>query len=88
MAYPIVVFGLAAAVLAFLSFVPIPIFREMFASFGLRLPWLTQLVLTIAAWITSGKIIVVAIVIAAGGFVLYKATSLLPLSLRNWIGDR
>src|SRR5439155_13454037 len=74
MAYPVVVFGMAAAVLAFLSFVPIPIFRDMFAGFGLRLPWLTRFILAIAAWITSGQIILLAIAIAVGGFLLFKMT--------------
>jgi type II secretory pathway component PulF len=88
MAYPVVIFGLTAAVLTFLSFVPIPIFRDLFRGFGLRLPWLTQMVLETAAWITSGKILVLAMAIAAAGLVLYKATELLPLPFRNWVGDR
>jgi type IV pilus assembly protein PilC len=52
LAYPAVVIALALAVLLFLSFAVIPIFRELFNDFGLRLPGLTQLVLNVAQFLT------------------------------------
>jgi type IV pilus assembly protein PilC len=88
MAYPLVVLLLAVAVIVFFSFVPIPIFQEMFAGFGLRLPAITRLVLNVALLITSGRIVVVVIVVAACLFLLYKLTELLPPALLNWVGDR
>src|SRR4051812_20556151 len=88
LAYPLIVLLLAVAVIVFFSFVPIPIFQEMFAGFGLRLPAITRLVLNVALLITSGRIVIVDIVAAACLFLLYKLTELLPPALLNWVGDR
>jgi len=88
LAYPTVVLLLAVVVIVFFSFVPVPIFQDMFAGFGLRLPALTRLVLAVAVLVTSGRIIVVAIAAAAILFLFYKLTEFLPPSLINWFGDR
>jgi type IV pilus assembly protein PilC len=88
LAYPVVILLLATAVLLFLCCVPIPIFREMFQGFGLRLPRLTQFVLWFSASVTSGRIFIAGFVVLVVGFVFYKAIGLLPFSVRNWIGDR
>lgn len=87
-AYPLTILIASMALVAFLSFVPIPIFREMFTSFGLRLPEVTRLVLAVAESITSGRILIAVLAIAATGFVLVQTTRLLPLPLRNWFSDR
>jgi len=87
-AYPLFVAGCAAAVIVALSFFVIPIFREMFASFGLKLPGLTQLVFTVAAWITSGRILLDAALFAALVAILLLASRLVPLKVREWFSDR
>jgi type IV pilus assembly protein PilC len=87
-AYPVTILIASIALIAFLSFVPIPIFREMFTSFGLRLPEATRLVLSVAESIRSGRILIVLLAIVAIGVLLVQTTRLLPLPLRNWFGDR
>ncbi len=87
-AYPVTIFLASLALITFLAFVPIPIFREMFASFGLRLPEATRLVLNIAESIITGRIFLVLAAIAVAGFALLQAIRLLPRPLRNWFGDR
>ena len=70
LAYPLVVTGGAAAVIVFLSFVVIPVFRDIFRGFGLRLPALTQWVLTVAEWVASGKILMALVALAVFALVL------------------
>jgi type II secretory pathway component PulF len=87
LAYPALLGSLALAVLVALSVFVIPIFREIFTGFGLQLPKFTLLVLTIAAWISSGRILIWAAVFVAGCWLVWLATRLLPESLRNWWSD-
>src|SRR5262245_802195 len=87
LAYPALLGGLAAFVFAALSIFVIPLFRSMFADFGLNLPPLTLLVLGIAEWISSGRILIVAAVVVAAVLLLREATRQLPISVRNWFGD-
>jgi type II secretory pathway component PulF len=49
--YPLIVLAVAAVVLFFICFKVIPTFTEIFASFHLKLPWLTQLVMTFAGMV-------------------------------------
>ena len=83
-----VVLGGAIAVMIFLSIVAIPSFRDIFSGFGLRLPGLTQFVLTLAAWIASGQILIPIVLLAAIAMLLVWATRLLPLAVRERLGDR
>ncbi|HEY2415531.1 MAG TPA: type II secretion system F family protein [Pirellulaceae bacterium] len=62
--YPVIVVCFAAAVFWFLGIVVIPVFRDLFAGFGLRLPELTQGVLSFYAAITN--VTFVGIVVAVG----------------------
>jgi type II secretory pathway component PulF len=87
LSYPALLGGMAIAVLAVLSIFVIPVFREMFTDFGLQLPHLTLLILGIAEWIASGRILIVAAALVAIVVLLRQATRLLPLSVRNWCGD-
>jgi type IV pilus assembly protein PilC len=59
--------------LVLLSVLVIPIFRDVFLGFGLQLPWLTQLNLTVAFWIAKAwPYILVLIVLLFVGLVFYS----------------
>lgn len=87
-AYPLLLLNLAVGVLVALSFLVIPIFRDVFSGFGLRTPLPTYVVLTIAEWITSGRILLVIMVLVLLGFGLYYAARWLSPALREWWADR
>jgi len=87
-AYPLLIGGLAFAVLVAISFFLVPIFREMFVSFGLKLPKLTQFVFAVAAWITSGRILLDAALLAGFVALVWAASRLVPPPVREWLGDR
>lgn len=78
LAYPLVVMLLAAAVLVGLSFLVVPIFQEIFQGFQLTLPGLTLFVLNGAAFITSGKILLVILFAVVAFVVLRQAIRLVP----------
>ena len=85
--YPLVVLCAAAAVMIFLSIVVIPVFRDIFSEFGLKLPWLTMSVMTLSSWLTSGRIlIVVALLIVLGLFVRWLM-GFVPRVIREFVGD-
>ncbi len=87
--YPLVLLSAAMAVMVFLSLIVIPVFRRLFEDFGLRLPALTQAVLAVAEWISSGWLMVIAAAVAVGAYVLTKFVEWgLPEALRNWLSDR
>ncbi len=58
MLYPSVVLILALAVLVFLSIVVVPVFDDIFSSFGLELPGFTQVLLQISNSIRSSPILI------------------------------
>lgn len=86
--YPAILFGLAVTVMTILSLLVIPIFREIFQGFGLQLPWITQGVLTIADWFTSGRIVWAALVVVLLFVILRAIRQRVPAGLREWFGDR
>jgi type II secretory pathway component PulF len=88
LAYPVIVTGLAGAILTALSFLVIPPFREIFDSFGLALPSFTQLILAVADWITSGQALVFVVILLAFIALLVQAHRWLPAAMRDWLGDR
>jgi type II secretory pathway component PulF len=88
LAYPVLLACVAAAVMTALSFLVIPIFREIFQGFGLRLPLLTQFVLNLADWITDGRLVLAILLALAIGWALLQAVRLLPPALRQWLSDR
>lgn len=87
LAYPVLLGGLALAVLVALSVFVIPIFRDIFTGFGLRLPVFTIFVLSVAEWISSGRILIWVAAILAGGWLLWLALRIVPVSVRNWFSD-
>jgi type IV pilus assembly protein PilC len=88
LAYPLAVAGVAVAVMTALSFLVIPVFREIFMGFGLKLPPLTQFVFTIAEWITSGRILLATTLAIALGALALWLVRLLPASVRDSLSDR
>lgn len=46
--YPAVVFSVAGLITVFLIMFIIPVFKNIFSSFGAKLPWLTQMMITIS----------------------------------------
>lgn len=50
---------------------------------------LTQVVLAVGEWVSSGRIIVIAVAVAVGAYVLTRFVQWgLPEGLRNWLSDR
>jgi type II secretory pathway component PulF len=87
LAYPVLLAGIAAAVLTAISIVVIPTFRDIFAGFGLQVPVFTKVILTVADWIASGRILIAAVVLIAVAALLVRGTRLWPVSVRNWFSD-
>ena len=87
LAYPLFLTGIAVLVMAALSFLVIPIFRDIFEGFGLQLPWLTVWLLTVSDWFTSGRIIIIALALVLLAVLLVRGRHLLPAGLRVWFGD-
>jgi type II secretory pathway component PulF len=85
--YPLVMLCAAAAVMIFLSIVVVPVFRDIFSEFGLKLPWLTMSVVTLASWITSGQILIVIAVLVVLGLFLRWLTGFVPRVIRDFLGD-
>lgn len=85
LAYPLLVFCLAIAVLLALCLTIVPAFREIFDDFGLELPALTMFVLNVSRWITEGAglVIIVALVLIIGTFLMFRLT--LPTSFGAWL---
>jgi type II secretory pathway component PulF len=67
--YPVILLVLALAVLIFLLVFFIPRFQGIFAGFGAKLPWLTQVIVAVSEFMRSyGVLVGLAVVI--GGFML------------------
>ena len=64
MTYPIVVGILALVITAFLLIFIVPIFGEMFASFGSELPAITQMVLGLSQWFQQYWVIILVFLLA------------------------
>jgi len=88
LAYPAFILAGVSALLIFFSFVVIPVFRSIFLGFGLKLPALTWFVLTLADWITSGRILLVVVLAVVAWLVVKQAIRLLPLGLRDCLDNR
>ena len=50
MVYPCVVVTVAVAILAFIMIYIIPKFEKIFDDFGMKLPWLTEMLIGVSAW--------------------------------------
>lgn len=55
MMYPVVVMSVAVLVVIFLMVKVVPTFRDVFTSFGAKLPWPTQLIIDVSAFLSSPK---------------------------------
>jgi type II secretory pathway component PulF len=86
--YALVVLAAALAVMVLLSILVIPTYREVFQSFGLRLRPLTYVVITVADWIASGRVLIVFAAAAAAALVLMLIAARLPAGVKHWFGDR
>ena len=64
MTYPIVVGVLALVITAFLLIFIVPIFGEMFASFGSELPAITQMVLGLSQWFQQYWVLILVFLLA------------------------
>jgi len=67
MMYPIVVMSVAVLVVIFLMVKVVPTFRDVFTSFGAKLPWPTQLIINVSEFLQSKK----AILLLASGVVFW-----------------
>jgi type IV pilus assembly protein PilC len=76
MMYPIVVMSVAVLVVIFLMVKVVPTFRDVFTSFGAKLPWPTQLIIDTSAFLSSYKaFILLATLVGLGfGISLYRKT--------------
>jgi len=82
--YPVILLGLALAVLVFLLVFFIPKFQGIFSGFGAKLPWLTQIIVGVSEFIRSyGLIVLVGVVV--GGFML-RTWLVSPVGRRSWEG--
>ena len=61
--YPFLMIGSAGAVLVMLSLLVVPIFRDIFAGFDMRLPELTRFNLMVAEWVANGWPYILAVLV-------------------------
>jgi type IV pilus assembly protein PilC len=87
LAYPLFLAGLAGVVMVGLSMLVLPIFRDIFAGFGIKLPYLTVVVFRVADWFSSGLAVLVLVAVVVVATALWYAGRLLPLRVRQWLGD-
>ncbi|PCJ40114.1 MAG: type II secretion system protein F [Moraxellaceae bacterium] len=66
MKYPIVVLIIAAVVTAILLLKVVPVFEDLFASFGAELPAFTQMVLGMSDWLQNNWYILIGVIVGGG----------------------
>jgi type II secretory pathway component PulF len=81
--YPVLVACIAGLVLMLLSVLVIPVFRELFQSFGLQLPGITEFNLTLAQWIASWWGLLAVVFVVVVGVVFYSTNGGKPLPRGN-----
>lgn len=87
LAYPALLVVLACAVLVLLSVLVIPMYRQMFEEFDLRLPPVTLFILKLSSAINSGELLIGIVVAMVVGYLLYRARLGLPERWRIWWND-
>jgi type IV pilus assembly protein PilC len=77
MMYPMVVFTVAICVVILLMVKVVPTFKDVFASFGAKLPYPTQVVINISEFLSSSKslILLVFIIVFVVALQMYKKTN-------------
>jgi type IV pilus assembly protein PilC len=83
MMYPVVVMSVACLVVIFLMVKVVPTFRDVFASFGAKLPAPTQFLIDVSDFLASKKslLIVVFLVLAWTAITMYRKTK---VGAYNW----
>ena len=76
MMYPIVVMSVAVLVIIFLMVKVVPTFRDVFTSFGAKLPWPTQLIIDVSEFLSSKKAFLLLGALVGFGFLvsMYRKT--------------
>ena len=87
-AYPLLILTLAIAILVMLSVFVVPIFRDMFYSFNMKLPWLTNGLLHVSNWISSGAAGIELAILTGVIASLWIFIRLFPSSAGNWLAER
>jgi type IV pilus assembly protein PilC len=64
--YPIVVFSAAGLITIFLIVFVIPIFKDIFASFGAELPFLTRMIITLSDFLRAKLLYIIPPLVGAG----------------------
>jgi type II secretory pathway component PulF len=88
LAYPLILTGLAIAVMTALSIFVIPVFRAIFREFAMKLPMLTEIMLDVAKFMSTWGILFLVALGALLVLLLLKANRLLPATAFAWLGDR
>jgi len=83
MMYPIVVMSVAVMVVIFLMVKVVPTFRDVFSSFGAKLPWPTQLVIDISEFLSSKKALLL-FVFAIGIYIAVTMYRKTKTGAYNW----
>src|SRR2546423_8253058 len=91
MVYPSVVISVAVAILSFIMIFIIPKFEKIFADFKMKLPWITDMLITVSRWFVKYWYVIPLIPIAiwltfklirlnrTGGYILDKLKLFMPV---------
>lgn len=80
--YPIIIVVLAIAVLTILSVFVMPVFSNLFSSFGAKLPIVTQIMISIASWLSHYILYLIFILLALGLFTFFYVKT--PRGKQQW----
>ena len=83
MMYPIVVMSVAVMVVIFLMVKVVPTFRDVFSSFGAKLPWPTQVVIDISEFLSSKKAFLL-LIFAVGVYIAVTVYRKTKTGAYNW----
>jgi type II secretory pathway component PulF len=87
LAYPLILTGLALAVMTALSIFVIPEFRTIFSDFGMQLPALTEFILNMASTLRTWGVLFLGVLGALFVLLLLNANRLLPAAAFSWLGE-
>ncbi|MEO1990866.1 MAG: hypothetical protein ABGW78_02965, partial [Pirellulales bacterium] len=72
LAYPVMILGLASAILFLFSLVVLPLFRSLFVDFGLQLPFMTVAMFKVVTFFSGWGVFLAIGFIALGRFLMIK----------------
>ena len=87
LAYPLILTALALTVMTVLSIFVIPEFRSMFLGFKMRLPFLTEFILDVAAFLKIWGVPFLGILGILFILLVLNANRLLPAAAFSWLGE-